>query len=142
MLLLFLLGTFIAVSSPPKFGVEKEIQPILEDVVRLSKGNIQGTVPIHWGDIDTEDKDYLGMCYHRIINYIRIDKKDFEKLNRKSKVILLAHELGHCECGSSHINGYSKDGCPLHFMNRVAPDRSCIRKHWRKYISQTRKIDC
>jgi hypothetical protein len=58
----------------------------------------------------------------------------------KRKLMLLAHEFGHCQCVNfTHTDKLMKDGCASHFMNGQLPQVMCINKHWNRYVKQMKE---
>ena len=58
----------------------------------------------------------------------------------RRKLMLLAHEFGHCQCVNfTHTDKKLKDGCASHYMNGTLPQDSCIDKHWNRYVNQMKE---
>ena len=62
----------------------------------------------------------------------------YQSLRRK--LLLLAHEFGHCQCVNfTHTDKKLKDGCTSHYMNGQLPQNDCIDKHWNRYVKQMKE---
>jgi len=58
----------------------------------------------------------------------------------RRKLMLLAHEFGHCQCVNfTHTDKKLKDGCASHYMNGQLPQDNCIDKHWNRYVKQMKE---
>jgi len=138
-MLIFMLITLVLINTPNNFESSVVLENYVKKIERLSKGNIKSKVQINFADLKYP---VIGTCYDRAIKYIEIDKAAFDYFTEKKRLLIIAHELGHCACGLDHINGYGTNGCPAHFMHEAAGDYSCIRRNWNRYVKQMKELDC
>jgi hypothetical protein len=79
--------------------------------------------------------DIIGVCY-MFFNYIAIDKTYWKYSNFRERVLLVFHELGHCDQYLLHDTRLRKDGCPLSIMYPNSPSKKCLNKYFDEYISE------
>lgn len=138
-MLVFLLITFVLVNTPPTFSVDSRIQPYVDEIVELSKDNLDGNIPILVKKLKNND---LGYCYYAGIRYIEIDLNKFLEYNFKERLAIVAHELMHCEKSCDHNNKLLKDGCHSSLMHSQMQRSGCYEKHWDRYVKEMQEIDC
>lgn len=129
----------LAVGFCPKFhGVDPELQPYFEEVAELSNGNLDGISRAGFND---DSPKVLGRCWP-IWSEISINKKRWTNLDHRGRILLIAHEVAHCRCGTNHINRVDVWGCGEHFMHHQSSGRWCDEINWEKYLEQMRTIYC
>lgn len=128
-----------------------ELKLMISDINRFTKGKL-GDTDIRIGFVsDYKVKDdnghamiIIGSC-HAVRFFtpeIDINKTAWKRMPYTERFLLVAHELGHCECKViGHVDGKLKDGCPTHYMNAVSASRYCLEKHSRVYLNQV-KLGC
>lgn len=57
----------------------------------------------------------------------------------ESKLLLLAHEFGHCECGLMHKDLKDKNGCPYSYMSTYTSSDKCNKDNFYRYIKEMEK---
>lgn len=137
MLLSILVAIFIFQIAPRNKGIEKSILPYVLEVDYLSNGNLDGTkLNINFGKLQNH---ILGTCF-LLRNEIIINKKKWKSLDYKGKILLIAHEIGHCSKKKSHINGIDRYGCAKHFMHYSTTGKWCDRYKYKDYIKQMKEL--
>lgn len=136
-LLYFCIG--IILFCPKYSSIDKEFKPYVEAVKYFSKGNL-GHKTYRMG-FSNENNKVLGRCYH-INNTIEINKKHWTSLSKWSKVMLIAHEIVHCECGHGHNDETYWDGCPKSLMDSLDGGEYCNRRYQKEYIKEMQTIRC
>jgi hypothetical protein len=99
-------------TKPHYVGVDKSLQPELDEYVKLAKQNgIKFKRPITMGisdinvPIGTESR-VVGICFnYSQFKEIEIDKDQWKYHSEISRKSLLFHELTHCLCGRNHDYG-------------------------------------
>ena len=71
------------------------------------------------------NKDHAGLCFYDK-NAIVIDINHWRLLSPNQKVILLAHEIGHCLYHWEHVNYTDVKGCPTSVMFWQIPPKHCL----------------
>lgn len=136
MLVLLLLAILIP-RIPSKTGVDKRLKPYLDEVVILSKGNLDYK-GLHI-NFDNLNKETIGVCYYNR-KEILIDLNYFKRANEKGKILLLAHEIAHCKKKIEHINGVNGWGCGKHFMHSYDGGNWCNEYMFKEYTKQMESI--
>ena len=128
----------ILVAGPDHYTTDKEFVPYIEDVKILSEGNL-GVRNIKIG-FGTGSKKLLGYCA-LAWREITVNKSNWKKLDHRSRILLIAHELAHCSGKSiEHINGLDQIGCTEHFMHKSSMGKWCNLVNYKKYIEQMKVI--
>jgi hypothetical protein len=132
-------------------GHDPEIEKYINAVKYMSQGRLHAddmSVGFMTNKYMTEyssSKGYvvIGVCTFitlKLRREIDINQKYWMWMNDHKRFILVAHELGHCKCGRTHINREPlRDGCPAHYMNSIAPSNDCAIKHFMLYSKQIAK---
>ncbi len=123
--------------TPLEYGRHKDFKPYIKEVRRLSKGNLSGK------KISMNYTEYrpnaLGTCLPWR-NEIIINKKHWQTMSHYDRILLIAHEIAHCEKGIKHINGLEFWGCAKHFMHHQDTGKWCNRTRFREYVKQMQEI--
>ena len=129
----------LLISLGPKFtSVDPKLQPYFDEVKELSNGNLSG---IKRAGFEEDDDKILASCYYNI-EEIRVNPKNWEKLNHKDRLLTIAHEVGHCIKKCKHIDGVDYWGCAKHFMYYQDTGKWCNRINWDQYVKQMKNLDC
>lgn len=145
--LFYLTVVLLAVSCFKKFQFVKvpELEIYRTFIQDLSKDKlgVKGTNLYFVDDIENkkEDEVTLATCTRydfKILgdNYIEINKKSWQKLNEEQRVLLVSHELLHCDCDMEHNDTILNDGCPSSISHSHAPDLYCIKAHFVRYFDE------
>jgi hypothetical protein len=131
-------------------GIDPELEDPLAMVYLVSNGTLSRTIK-HVGFFkeETEEEDgykVIGTCSWftnwdniALIPQIQLHRETWGRYTNTQKIILLAHELYHCECDGDHKDEYFEDGCQAHYMHSYMPSKSCINDHWEEYSKQIKK---
>lgn len=136
---LFILFVGLVVFVPPHLDVDKEIKPYVDEIIKLSDGNLGKKIK-RIGFIQ-ENSKVLGRCY-MTNKTISINKKYWKSLSKWSKIMLVAHELIHCECNVKHIPGLRWDDCPVSIMYPSDGGEYCNARYRSEYIREMKTIGC
>lgn len=137
MLLALLIALIIYETAPRKKGIEKTLLPYVIEVDYISEGNLDGTkLNINFGN--TLDHT-LGICY-LLRNEVIINKKKWKSLDYKGRILLIAHEIGHCSKKKTHINGLDRYGCAKHFMHYSTTGKWCDNYKYKEYVKQMKEL--
>lgn len=130
-------ATFFWYNMPVKVGIDPKIKPYLIDMQMLSKNNLRYKgLNINYSNLKSNT---LGTCsFYK--KEILINKKRFSTMSYYDKILLLAHEVAHCQKGIGHINKLDKKGCPEHFMHYSDFGSWCNRINFKKYVKQMKRI--
>lgn len=84
------------------------------------------------------EHDWVGLCQsgRGVSKFISIHKGYFKKAPPEVRYSLVAHELGHCVLGKSHVGGYLSDGCPQSIMHPSDGLFGCFFKHQDYYFKE------
>lgn len=126
-----------------------ELKRMIRDINVYTKGKL-GDPRIRIGYTDgyrvkNDDgifETVIGSCHSvwGIYPEIDINRKTYKKMTYTKKFLLVAHELGHCECKwFSHNNDLYKDGCPKHYMHESSAPNWCLEKYTQKYLAQVKQ---
>lgn len=138
-MLVFLVIALVLVNTPNSFESNPVLEAYVKKVERLSKGNIKSNIQINFADLNTP---VIGTCYQTAIRYIEIDKEAFDVFTEKKRLLVIAHELAHCQCNYDHIEILDSNSCPYHFMYPATPSFECLYKNWNRYVRQMKELDC
>lgn len=117
-----------------------ELEKYRKKVMHLSNGKLGDDTRI--GFIDRIDSSVLGRCILTLKKFdfeIDIVKEFWYDLGQSRRILLIAHELMHCQCDVFHTKGKLKDGCPRSFMNPYLPDEHCSIVHFDRYVDEMRR---
>lgn len=129
----------IVVFVPKYNGIHKEIKPYIQEIKEISRGNL-GTKTSRVGFFKKNNK-VLGTC-NMTTGDISINKKHWKKLSKWSKIMLLAHEIIHCECKLGHITALKWDSCPESIMHTHDGGEYCNDRYKKQYIEEMQTIRC
>lgn len=98
--------------------------PEVREYIKLYEGlthrRVENETIVLTDPVDT-DPYVVGVCTTPG-NYIQLSKSFWFKVGDSTRIVLLFHELGHCDLEREHIEEYFPDGCPKSFMNPVLID--------------------
>lgn len=134
----FIALVYLAVLTPMYHSVDPDLKPYFDDLAEISHGNLEGTERA--GFIPKHDK-FAGRCY-LVHSEIQINKEYWGRIPYINKMLLLAHEVAHCEKGCDHTNEVDELGCPESIMHYQTINSVCIKLNLKKYIEEMRTIDC
>lgn len=128
-----------------------ELKLMISDINRFTKGKF-GDTDIRIGFVDDykvkgddgHPMTIIGSCHavRFITPEIDINRKAWRYMPYTERFLLVAHELGHCECKViGHVDGKLPDGCPTHYMNAISASNYCLGKHASIYLEQV-KLGC
>lgn len=108
---------------------------------KMSKGELGGDhVRIGFFDKFKKKPNTIGFCTFDVQQFsfvIGLKKSYWNKSNPRQRLLLLAHEFGHCDCLKwGHTKTLRQDGCPKHFMYPEMPHKYCINRYWEDYARQ------
>lgn len=129
----------IVLFVPKHSGVDKEIKPYLKEIISLSKGNLGKNT--NRAGFFKKDNKVLGTCNMRTDD-ISLNRKHWKKLSKWDRIMLLAHEVIHCECGIEHFTELYWDGCPKSIMHTHDGGIYCNRRYKKEYIKEMQTIRC
>jgi hypothetical protein len=134
--LLTLVTTLVITNIPRHTEVDPIIKPYVETLSKLTKGNIGSYHAIGFSDINRPR--VLANCRITLLNSdITFDRESWEESSVKKRLLILAHELIHCEKGQGHKSEKEdKKGCPLYLMSPIIGSEYCIANNFYKYIKQ------
>jgi hypothetical protein len=136
---LFILFVGLINLVPQHLDIDNELKPYINKVIKLSKKNL-GTTIKRVGFFSKESK-VLGRCY--LVNKtISINKLHWKFLSEWSKIMLIAHELIHCECRKGHTSGRRWDDCPISIMHPTDGGDYCNKRYKKQYIKEMQNIGC
>lgn len=137
MLLAILVGCVLYNTIPRNFGIEKNLKNYVNIIKQISNGNLDGNnLHINFGQ---QGDKILGTCYYYRKEII-LDKKKWNLMSYNGKILLLAHEIAHCQKKIKHINGLDKWGCALHFMHWQDTGYFCNKYKFKQYVRQMKEI--
>jgi len=151
-ILFYLTIIILAVSCSKKFQFKKvqELENYRDVIERITKGKLglKGT-NLYFVDDLKNDNDFettLATCYSYEVkfigdNYIEFSKTAWQRLNNIQRLVLMSHELLHCDCNMDHKDDILEDGCPASVMHTFAPRLECIEKHLVRYFDEI-KLGC
>lgn len=125
---------------PKVWFSDKELLEYVTAVEFMSRNNIRGD----YIRIGFEDLPYgvAGRCY-TLTNEITIDREVWNRVNKLTKIFLVAHELVHCYCGADHVElKYDKNICVTHFMSPTLMSDDCSNIKAIYYLNQLRTFKC
>lgn len=124
-------------STPTKKGIDQNLIVYLEKVQSLSQGNLKYEgLSINFTDLE---KGTQGTCYFWR-KEILIDRKVFKRLDFYGRILLLAHEITHCQKKIDHINGLDYWGCAAHYMHFSDSGKWCNKYKFKTYVEQMKRI--
>lgn len=136
---LFLIFIVSITFIPQHLNIDPEFKEFVKVVRHLSNDNL-GKNTKRIGFIE-EDSSVLGRC-NPITNTISINKKHWYTLSKWSKVMLITHEIIHCECKIGHIKGIRWDGCPKSIMYPRDGGEYCNDRYRFEYAKEIQTIRC
>ena len=141
-ILAFILVASVLTTHTPKHEkIDHDLEFYVDMVYELTDGTLGGKIERMGFDKELDNK-ILGTCYH-LTDEISIHPENWKSLSEKERILLVAHEIAHCECKQEHVESKSeKSWCPEHFMAPTAGGAYCSRIHFDKYIKQMKKVDC
>lgn len=134
---------FFCLSSvmPAHFNVDPKIQPYVNEIIKLSKGNLGKKIKrIGFYTVKKENAP-LAIC-NTMTNTISVNDVYWKYLSEWSKIMLIVHEIIHCECYIEHIIGLGEDFCPISIMHPYDGGDECNIRHKSKYIKEMQTIEC
>lgn len=130
-------ASFLWYKVPTKIGIDSTIEPYLKDVRKFSNNNLNYRgLHVNYSNLKSNT---LGTCFF-YRKEILINKNKFSTMNYYDKILLLAHEITHCQKKKGHINKLDKKGCPAHFMHYSDFGSWCNRVNFKKYVKQMKRI--
>lgn len=135
--LLILLGLLTYSTLPTFIAIDPKVASYVQEIGILSNGNLGSSVR-GIGFMTFADSNVLGRC-RPLWKEIQLSETYWNNSEYKERIILLAHEIAHCEKRIGHINGQYK-GCPDHFMSSHDGGFFCNNKYWYKYIKQMKEL--
>lgn len=149
---IYLVLTLVIACSSKQYQFVKvpELEVYRDVIAEISDNNlgVENTNLYFAKDIENEDetKITLATCTRFDFNFlgnnfIEINERYWYSLTEVQRVVLLSHELLHCDCDKGHINDLLEDGCESSIMHEYAPDLSCINKHFVRYMTEI-KLGC
>lgn len=137
---LFILFVMSIHAFTPRFNkIDSRLKPYFDYVSKLSDGNLTGVRSA--GFVKDAKKTVLATCYTGL-NEVRVSKDKWDKMTERARLIVIAHEIGHCACGSDHIDGRDLGGCAVHFMDSHDSSESCNIYKWKDYVQQMKTLPC
>ena len=120
---------------------EQELREMANYIYDYSDGKMGNPlIPITFLDLSEEEADQgeevVGQCRLGWNTEIVISKKYWDNVNTMSRMLLIAHELAHCECDLDHLDDEYKDGCPKHYLNSTTINYYCRNKYKEEYLKQ------
>lgn len=137
MLYAVLTGMIVLFYVPIERGIDKDLKPYVENVYKVSKGNLNGR-KLHIGFTKFRENQ-LGTCFPWR-DQITINKKHWQDMNHYDRILLIAHEIAHCQKGIKHIDGLTYWGCAKHFMHYQDTGKWCNRTRFKEYVKQMQEI--
>ncbi len=77
----------------------------------------------------------VGTCYFKT-DSIAVDPTYWKYANETERLILILHELGHCDLRRLHIEGKFEDGCPQSLMHPTVIPNQCFERYQEYYITE------
>lgn len=137
MLYAMMLGMTYLFWTPIEYGKHPDFRPYIKEIKKLSKGNLSAKgLHIHYTNFRPKA---LGTCYSWR-NEILINKKHWQNMTEYDKILLLAHEITHCQKGIKHIDGLTYWGCARHYMYFKDTGKWCNRNRFKHYVKQMQEI--
>lgn len=137
MLYTMMLGMAYLFWTPIKYGKDPDFRPYINAVKKLSKGNLSAKgLHIHYTNFRPKA---LGTCF-TWRNEILINKKHWQKMTHYDRILLMAHEITHCQKGIKHLNGLTYWGCAKHYMHWQDTGMWCNRIRFKEYVKQMQEI--
>jgi hypothetical protein len=131
------LGAFLgAVLSqvPTVYGVDPELKSYVTTIKEMTDNVIGNLDKI---TIRGLPGDTAGICRKSTATKeVVINRLAWQKFTYYDKLVLLMHELLHCEKNAVHINGTDNFYCPNHIMNERMGSSTCNKYRIQKYIKQ------
>lgn len=120
----------------------EELEVMVDLIYTISGGNL-GVAPIPIGFIKRKKGTNLaGACHFSLKNFgyeVDIVKEVWDNLETVERLILVSHELIHCECASfGHVKVEFSEGC-YSVMNDQMPSYRCVKRHLAKYLLDIRR---
>jgi hypothetical protein len=81
------------------------------------------------------DEGIVGTCYHGTKS-IAISPEYWKYALESEKIVLIFHELAHCELGRDHLEDIFTDGCPQSILYPSVLSRYCFDKHQLHYFNE------
>jgi hypothetical protein len=127
--------------------VHPRLEPYVSQIKGMSKGRLGSQVTrMGFGTLKTRKggQVVIGRCEFLYMNgfQIIINESSWDDLTSDEKLLLIAHELYHCECNARGHNDHKDElSCPKFYMNSSIPNMHCIRNNFDSYMSQI-KLGC
>jgi hypothetical protein len=121
-----------------------DIEIVRKRLVKMSDGAF-GQPDIPTGFVEKFDKEsVIGSCDIIVEDgftpEIDIKRSTWYRYPEDLRLVLLAHEYGHCQCNFfKHFDGVDKWNCPKHFMHSSLGSYWCVIKNFKKYIDQIKQ---
>lgn len=129
----------LLITITPRFNtVDANLKPYFKEVSLLSNGNLDG---ITKAGFVKDDPEVLARCYTGS-KEVRVNNRNWKKLNHKGKILLIAHEVAHCVCGTPHITDRDYMNCGRHFMDESDTGNDCNDFYYDLYIQQMKTLPC
>lgn len=137
MLYTMLIGMVYLFYTPIEYGKDPDFIPYINTVKKLSNGNLSAKgLHIHYTNFRPKA---LGTCF-TWRNEILINKKHWQKMTHYDRILLMAHEITHCQKGIKHLNGLTYWGCAKHYMHWQDTGNWCNRIRFKEYVKQMQEI--
>lgn len=123
----------------PRFtDVDPKLEPYRQEVLFLTEGKLGHFTKI--GFDKNIGENTLGNCRRALFgNDIGINPRLWRTISHQEKIVILAHELLHCEKDVDHVEGYGMDGfCPKHIMHPQSGGYWCIKSYFDEYMEQAK----
>lgn len=129
-------GSFITF-IPLKSGIESSLLLYVIKTKEISNSNLDGTnLNINFGK---QEENVLATCYFYRKEII-VNKNSWNKLNYNDRILLIAHEIAHCQKQVKHINKVDEWGCADNFMHYRDTGSWCNYYNFKKYAKQMKEI--
>jgi hypothetical protein len=122
---------------PLKSGIESSLMYYVLKTKEISNNNLDGTnLNINFG---SQKDGVLATCYF-FREEVVINKKSWNKLDYRGRILLMAHEIAHCQKKIGHINKVDEWGCADNFMHYKDTGIWCNYYNFKKYVKQMKEI--
>lgn len=99
---------------------------------------LESTTPVIFSDLSKSKATTAAVCvkWNSGHKEIRVRKNYWDTIDRKHRLSLLAHEIGHCDYDLDHNDEILEDGCPASIMASMNFGGSCFKKHYNYYMEE------
>lgn len=119
------------------------IKPYVDKIRSLSTGFMKFDINVGFGISNKKASTVIGTCTLSLIPLkyeIDINPLYWKIATEREKLLLIAHEMRHCLCKEFiHNNEKLSDGCYKSYMSKYTANKQCIKKHYKKYLSEISK---